>query len=51
MGTASMKGLSGINVNDAYTKRVRAYNHNMQNLISLNTPKRHFGLLISNSKK
>lgn len=38
MGTASMKGLAGINVNEAYTKRVRGYNENMKNLISLNTP-------------
>jgi len=38
MGTASMKGLSGINVNEAYTKRVRAYNDNMIDLVSLNTP-------------
>lgn len=38
MGTASMKGLAGINVNEAYTKRVRGYNENMKNIISLNTP-------------
>ena len=38
MGTASMKGLAGINVNEAYTKRVRAFNDNMKNLIALNTP-------------
>lgn len=38
MGTASMKGLAGINVNEAYTKRVRGYNENMKNIISLNKP-------------
>jgi len=37
-GNASMKGLAGINVSEAYTKRVRGYNENMKGLISLNTP-------------
>jgi hypothetical protein len=37
-GAASMKGLNGINLNDAYTKELRAYNESMEGLISLNNP-------------
>lgn len=37
-GSSSMRGLAGINVTDAYTKRVRGYNPNMLGIVSLNTP-------------
>jgi len=38
LGTISAKGLGGINLTEAYTKNLRAFNESMQGLIALNHP-------------